>query len=175
MRKSFRLVLVAALAFTGAGLVAPSALASWSGPAPAAATPFRADDDDDGPPRVVGRDNENHNSSDNGSGCFYPPTRRPRVNLYDPNRKFRVHTAITLVGKATMAKCGIAGLTLTLQSNPKGGERGWVTIGSTTTAANGNFTFNGVLLERTTFFRVVSDPRYGFEASISNIVKVEKK
>lgn len=177
-RKSFRLVLVAAMILTGAGLVAPSALASLTAPSTVAAVPFRADDDQDSDerPRIEGREHDNHMGLDNGKGCFYPPTNRPRINLYDPNRKIQAPTTLRLVGKATVAKCGITGLSLTLFSSRNGGQQNWTQVGlPVTTAANGNFTFTGVPFERTTFYKVVSAEQYGFAASTSNIVKIEKK
>ena len=188
LRKRFQLVLVVALVLSGAGLVAPSALAAWGSPAPAA-TPFRADDgdedDDDERPRVIGRDNENHNASDNGSGCFYPPTNRPKLNLFDPNRKLRVGEQFTLRGKASIAKCGISGLKVKLYWSRNGGQNNWQAFPDAveaTTTASGAFsyslslTFASPYPKDKIFFRASTDgTQYGFVITNSNIVKVEKK
>ena len=165
-RNRFRVVLAAVTLVTAGGFVAPSAVAALSGPSsaavPIAATPSRT------APRMESGDDE--------GDCFYPPSNRPKLTLFDPNKEYKKRADVDFKGTARIQDCGIRDLTVSLYRSTSGNPLGtWTPVSTTTTSSKGKFRFPQVRVTTTTFFRVTSDAGGGFVSADSNIVKIKIK
>ena len=165
-RNRFREVLAAVTLVTAGGFVAPSAWAALAGPS-RAAVPIAASPSLTAPRQEPG---------DDEGDCLYPPSNRPKLTLFDPNKEYKRRDDVDFKGTARIQDCGIRDLTVSLYRSSSGDPRGaWTRISTTTTSAKGKFRMPQVRVTTTTFFRVTSDAGGGFVSADSNIVKIKIK